>query len=113
MNPPLTLITGASRGLGRAVAEQLLARQHQVVAISRQAPQGLSSPRLCGGSGTPPGSGGVLLFSKLSAGVFPNIAALVAGLDALLSAQPFADPFAPARIATGSHVTAQGIRLGC
>ena len=46
MNPPLTLITGASRGLGRAVAEQLLARQHQVVSISRQAPQGLSSPRL-------------------------------------------------------------------
>ena len=32
----LTLLTGASRGLGRAVAEQLLARGHHVLALSRQ-----------------------------------------------------------------------------
>lgn len=44
--PTLTLITGASRGLGRAVAEQLLARGEHVVAISRQAPPGLDSPAL-------------------------------------------------------------------
>jgi NAD(P)-dependent dehydrogenase (short-subunit alcohol dehydrogenase family) len=45
MKTALTLITGASRGLGRAVAEQLLAQGHQVVGLSRQAPAGLSSPR--------------------------------------------------------------------
>jgi NAD(P)-dependent dehydrogenase (short-subunit alcohol dehydrogenase family) len=45
MNQALTIITGASRGLGRAVAEQLLARGHHVVAISRQAPPGLASPQ--------------------------------------------------------------------
>lgn len=33
----LSIITGASRGLGRAVAEQLLARGHHVLALSRQA----------------------------------------------------------------------------
>ncbi|MDO9093907.1 MAG: SDR family NAD(P)-dependent oxidoreductase [Rubrivivax sp.] len=33
----LTILTGASRGLGRAVAEQLLARGHHVLALSRQA----------------------------------------------------------------------------
>lgn len=44
--PTLTLITGASRGLGRAVAEQLLARGEHVVAISRQAPPGLATPAL-------------------------------------------------------------------
>ncbi len=39
MNPQaVTLLTGASRGLGRAIAEQLLARGHRVLAISRQAP---------------------------------------------------------------------------
>jgi NAD(P)-dependent dehydrogenase (short-subunit alcohol dehydrogenase family) len=32
----LSIITGASRGLGRAVTEQLLARGHQVLALSRQ-----------------------------------------------------------------------------
>jgi len=85
----------AQAGLGRGPRVGAF----EVTALPRRE-AGLSSPRLCGGSGTPPGSGGVLLFSKLSAGVFPNIAALVAGLDALLSAQPFADPFAPARIAT-------------
>lgn len=46
MNPSLTVVTGASRGLGRAVAEQLLARGHQIVSISRQAPDGLRSPLL-------------------------------------------------------------------
>ncbi len=39
MKPPhLTLITGASRGLGLALAEQRLARGDRVLAISRQAP---------------------------------------------------------------------------
>lgn len=37
-NAPLTLLTGASRGLGLAVAEQLLAAGHRVVAIARKAP---------------------------------------------------------------------------
>lgn len=46
MPPTLTIVTGASRGLGRAVAEQLLARGEHVIAISRRAPDGLSSPRL-------------------------------------------------------------------
>jgi NAD(P)-dependent dehydrogenase (short-subunit alcohol dehydrogenase family) len=32
----LSIITGASRGLGRAVAEQLLARGHHVLALSRK-----------------------------------------------------------------------------
>ena len=32
----LTVLTGASRGLGRGVAEQLLARGHHVLALSRQ-----------------------------------------------------------------------------
>jgi benzil reductase ((S)-benzoin forming) len=35
--PHLTIVTGASRGLGRAVCAQLLARGHTVVAIARQA----------------------------------------------------------------------------
>ena len=39
----LTLLTGASRGLGRAVAEQLLARGHHVLALSRQ-PADLAVP---------------------------------------------------------------------
>ena len=34
----LTILTGASRGLGHAVAEQLLARGHSVLALSRRAP---------------------------------------------------------------------------
>lgn len=33
----LTILTGASRGLGRAVAEQLLAQGHHVLALSRRA----------------------------------------------------------------------------
>lgn len=44
--PTLSIITGASRGLGRAVAEQLLARGEQVIAISRQPPSDLRSPAL-------------------------------------------------------------------
>lgn len=35
----LTILTGASRGLGHAVAQQLLARGHSVLALSRQPPQ--------------------------------------------------------------------------
>jgi NAD(P)-dependent dehydrogenase (short-subunit alcohol dehydrogenase family) len=46
MNTTLSIVTGASRGLGRAVAEQLLARGERVIAISRRAPEGLSSPAL-------------------------------------------------------------------
>lgn len=46
MNNTLSIVTGASRGLGRAVAEQLLARGEQVIAISRRPPMGLSSPAL-------------------------------------------------------------------
>lgn len=46
MNPTLSIVTGASRGLGRAVAEQLLARGDQVITISRRAPDALSSPAL-------------------------------------------------------------------
>jgi len=38
MKTPLTLLTGASRGLGLAMAEQLLAAGHRVLAISRKAP---------------------------------------------------------------------------
>jgi NAD(P)-dependent dehydrogenase (short-subunit alcohol dehydrogenase family) len=41
MSTFLTIVTGASRGLGRAVAEQLLARGHHVIAVSRHAPDGL------------------------------------------------------------------------
>ena len=39
----LTILTGASRGLGHAVAEQLLARGHTVLALSRR-PPALSVP---------------------------------------------------------------------
>lgn len=35
----LSIVTGASRGLGLAVAQQLLARGHRVLGIARQAPQ--------------------------------------------------------------------------
>ena len=40
MNPSehLVIVTGASRGLGRAIAEQLLQQDHRVLGISRQAP---------------------------------------------------------------------------
>lgn len=46
MTQALSIVTGASRGLGRAVAELLLARGEYVIAISRRAPEGLSSPGL-------------------------------------------------------------------
>jgi len=36
MTTPLTVLTGASRGLGLAIAEQLLAAGHRVLAISRR-----------------------------------------------------------------------------
>lgn len=39
----LSIITGASRGLGRAVAQQLLARSHHVLTLSRQ-PVDLPAP---------------------------------------------------------------------
>ncbi len=42
----VNIITGASRGLGRAVAQALLARGEQVISISRRAPEGLLSPQL-------------------------------------------------------------------
>jgi benzil reductase ((S)-benzoin forming) len=43
MGTHLTILTGASRGLGRAVAEQLLERGHRVLALSRQ-PTDLAVP---------------------------------------------------------------------
>ncbi|MFT3821123.1 MAG: SDR family NAD(P)-dependent oxidoreductase [Rubrivivax sp.] len=46
MKTALTIVTGASRGLGHAVAAQLLAQGHQMIAISRRAPADLASPRL-------------------------------------------------------------------
>lgn len=46
MPHPLSIVTGASRGLGRAVAGALLARGEQLITISRHPPAGLSSPRL-------------------------------------------------------------------
>lgn len=46
MHTTLSIVTGASRGLGRAVAEQLLARGEQVISLSRRAPEALSSPAL-------------------------------------------------------------------
>jgi len=45
MSTPLTIITGASRGLGLAMAEQLLQQGHQVLAIARKAPP-LTHPAL-------------------------------------------------------------------
>ncbi|MFO1329305.1 MAG: SDR family NAD(P)-dependent oxidoreductase [Rubrivivax sp.] len=46
MKPTLSIVTGGSRGLGRAVVEQLLARGGQVISIARRPPQGLESPQL-------------------------------------------------------------------
>lgn len=46
MRMTLAIVTGASRGLGRAVTAQLLARGEHVIAIARHAPFGLDSPRL-------------------------------------------------------------------
>ncbi len=46
MQSSVNIITGASRGLGRALAEALLARGEQVIAIARRAPEGLASPQL-------------------------------------------------------------------
>ena len=37
MTAPMSILTGASRGLGRALAEQLLARGHHVLALARGA----------------------------------------------------------------------------
>lgn len=45
MSIPLTILTGASRGLGLAMAEQLLAAGHQVLAIARRTPA-LQHPQL-------------------------------------------------------------------
>ena len=36
MNTPLSIVTGSSRGLGRALVEQLLARGHHVLALARR-----------------------------------------------------------------------------
>ncbi len=46
----LTILTGASRGLGRAVAEALLARGHHVLALSRQPAQMPTQPPVPAGA---------------------------------------------------------------
>jgi benzil reductase ((S)-benzoin forming) len=46
MKATLSIVTGASRGLGHAVAQLLLTRGHQLLSISRHTPEGLSSPLL-------------------------------------------------------------------
>ena len=46
MKATLSIVTGASRGLGHAVAQLLLTRGHQLLSITRQTPEGLSSPLL-------------------------------------------------------------------
>ncbi|MES2959608.1 MAG: SDR family NAD(P)-dependent oxidoreductase [Pseudomonadota bacterium] len=42
MNAPLTILTGASRGMGLAMAEQLLAAGHQLLCIARKPAAGLA-----------------------------------------------------------------------
>ncbi len=42
-NRPLTLITGASRGMGQAMAHQLLAAGHQLLCIARRADEELAT----------------------------------------------------------------------
>ena len=46
----LTLITGASRGLGQAIAEQLLQAGHTVVGISRKQSSALAEAAKAGGA---------------------------------------------------------------
>lgn len=43
MNPSITVLTGASRGLGRAMAEQLLQPGHRLLAIARHADPALAA----------------------------------------------------------------------
>ena len=44
MNPrPLTVITGASRGMGQAMAQQLLAEGHALLCIARHADPALAA----------------------------------------------------------------------
>ena len=44
MSTHLSIVTGASRGLGRAVVDALLARGHQVIGVARRAPESLPAP---------------------------------------------------------------------
>jgi benzil reductase ((S)-benzoin forming) len=67
----LSIVTGASRGLGLAVAQQLLARGHRVLGIARKAPQA-----------TPPGD-----WQFWSADL-ADARALAARLQAWLAEQP-------------------------
>ncbi len=46
MSTPVTIVTGASRGLGLALVQQLLAQGHRVLAIARRAPELPADPRL-------------------------------------------------------------------
>ena len=43
---PLTILTGASRGLGRAMAVQLLAQGHELLTLARRPDAGLAGPGL-------------------------------------------------------------------
>ncbi len=47
MNTPLTIVTGASRGLGLALAESLLQRGHRVLCLSRHPPPLSHAMLLC------------------------------------------------------------------
>jgi 3-oxoacyl-[acyl-carrier protein] reductase len=40
MEQPVTLVTGASRGIGRAIAQELTRRGHHVIGMSRSRPEG-------------------------------------------------------------------------
>jgi 3-oxoacyl-[acyl-carrier protein] reductase len=40
MAQPVTLVTGASRGIGRAIAQDLMKRGHQVIGMARSRPEG-------------------------------------------------------------------------
>ena len=40
MDQPVTMVTGVSKGIGKAIAEDLAARGHHVIGLSRSRPGG-------------------------------------------------------------------------